>query len=227
MFIIFKLEFFKLQKKLRAWLGPILVFLLITISFPLTVELASDDLKNVFYSVLWIASLLTVMVSVEGIFLEDYEDGTLENFSVTNDSLFSMVLMKIFIYWLLIGIPISLLGTFFSISMSGQISSLNVALPAMLISTYIFINLFSLGNSLSLNKGSVLGALITMPLLFPILILLGKIVLNANFGFEIYNLLLLMLGVLLLIIVFIPFILMTLVVSILLLMFICIYTIYR
>tara|TARA_B110000459_G_scaffold17184_2_gene16620 strand:- start:3743 stop:4393 length:651 start_codon:yes stop_codon:yes gene_type:complete len=206
MFIIFKLELFKLRKKLRAWLGPILVFLLITISFPLTVELASDDLKNVFYSVLWIASLLTVMVSVEGIFLEDYEDGTLENFSVTNDSLFSMVLMKIFIYWLLIGIPISLLGTFFSISMSGQISSVNVALPAMLISTYIFINLFSLGNSLSLNKGSVLGALITMPLLFPILILLGKIVLNANFGFEIYNLLLLMLGVLLLIIVFIPFI---------------------
>ena len=206
MFIIFKLELFKLRKKLRAWLGPILVFLLITISFPLTVELASDDLKNVFYSVLWIASLLTVMVSVEGIFLEDYEDGTLENFSVSNDSLFSMVLMKIFIYWLLIGIPISLLGTFFSISMSGQISSLNVALPAMLISTYIFINLFSLGNSLSLNKGSVLGALITMPLLFPILILLGKIVLNANFGFEIYNLLLLMLGVLLLIIVFIPFI---------------------
>jgi heme exporter protein B len=206
MFIIFKLELFKLRKKLRAWLGPILVFLLITISFPLTVELASDDLKNVFYSVLWIASLLTVMVSVEGIFLEDYEDGTLENFSVTNDSLFSMVLMKIFIYWLLIGIPISLLGPFFSISMSGQISSLNVALPAMLISTYIFINLFSLGNSLSLNKGSVLGALITMPLLFPILILLGKIVLNANFGFEIYNLLLLMLGVLLLIIVFIPFI---------------------
>ena len=206
MFIIFKLELFKLRKKLRAWLGPILVFLLITISFPLTVELASDDLKNVFYSVLWIASLLTVMVSVEGIFLEDYEDGTLEKFSVSNDSLFAMVFMKIFIYWLLIGVPISLLGTFFSISMSGQISSINIALPSMLISTYIFINLFSLGNSLSLNKGSVLGALITMPLLFPILILLGKIVLNAGFGFEISNLLLLMLGVLLLIIVCIPFI---------------------
>ena len=206
MFILLKLELFKLRKKLRAWLGPILVFLLITISFPLTVELASDDLKNVFYSVLWIASLLTVMVSVEGIFLEDYEDGTLENFSVSNDSLFAMVFMKIFIYWLLIGVPISLLGTFFSISMSGQISSINIALPSMLISTYIFINLFSLGNSLSLNKGSVLGALITMPLLFPILILLGKIVLNAGFGFEISNLLLLMLGVLLLIIVCIPFI---------------------
>ena len=52
MFILFKLELFKLRKKLRAWLGPILVFLLITISFPLTVELDSDELKNIFYSVL-------------------------------------------------------------------------------------------------------------------------------------------------------------------------------
>ena len=48
MFILFKLELFKLRKKLRAWLGPILVFLLITISFPLTVELDSDELKNIF-----------------------------------------------------------------------------------------------------------------------------------------------------------------------------------
>ena len=187
MFALFKLELFKLRKKLRAWLGPILVFLLITISFPLTVELASDDLKNVFYSILWIASLLTVMVSVEGIFLEDYEDGTLENFSVANDSLFSMVLIKIFIYWLLIGIPISLLGTFFSVSMTGAISSIYIALPSMLISTYIFINLFALGNSLSLNKGSVLGALITMPLLFPILISITLQILIISFTKSIFR----------------------------------------
>ena len=199
-------EFFKLKMKLRAWLGPILIFLLIIISFPLTVELSSEALNDIFYSILWIASLLTIMVSVESIFLEDYEDGYLEYFYVANNSLFSLIYTKILIYWILIGIPISCLGTFFSINMSDDISSLNIALPSLLISTYIFINLFALGNSLSLNKGSALGALITIPLLFPILILLGKIVLNANFGFEISNLLLLMLGVLLLIIVFIPFI---------------------
>ena len=67
-------EFFKLKMKLRAWLGPILIFLLIIISFPLTVELSSEALNDVFYSILWIASLLTIMVSVESIFLEDYED---------------------------------------------------------------------------------------------------------------------------------------------------------
>ena len=203
---LLKIESFKLRKKLRAWLGPILIFLLIMISFPLTVELASDELKNVFYSILWLSSLLTVMVSLDSIFLEDFDDGTLEHYFILNNSLFSMILIKIFIYWLLIGIPISILGTFFSISTSGDFSSFYIAFPSMLISSYIFINLFALGNSLSLNKGSALGALITMPLLFPVLILLGKIVLNANFGFEISNLLLLMLGVLLIIIVIIPFI---------------------
>ena len=57
---LFKLEFFKLYKKLRAWLGPILIFLLIMISFPLTLEMANEELKEVFYSILWIATLLTV-----------------------------------------------------------------------------------------------------------------------------------------------------------------------
>lgn len=203
---LFKLEFFKLYKKLRAWLGPILIFLLIMISFPLTLEMANEELKEVFYSILWIATLLTVMISVESIFLEDYEDGTIEFFCVSNESLSLLILIKIFTYWLFIGVPISLLGTFFAISISGSLASTGIALPSLLISSYIFINLFALGNSLSLNKGSVLGALITIPLLFPILILLGKIVLNANFGFEISSLLFLMLGVLLLIIVFIPFI---------------------
>lgn len=203
---LLRIESFKLLKKIRAWLGPILIFLLIMISFPLTVELASDELKNIFYSILWLSSLLTVMVSLDSIFFEDFDDGTLEHYFILNNSLFSMILIKIFIYWLVIGIPISILGTFFSITTTGEFSSFYIAFPSMLISSYIFINLFALGNSLSLNKGSALGALITMPILFPVLILLGKIVLNANFGFEISNLLLLMLGALLIIIVIIPFI---------------------
>ena len=41
-------EFFKLKMKLRAWLGPILIFLLIINSFPLTVELASEAVNDVF-----------------------------------------------------------------------------------------------------------------------------------------------------------------------------------
>ena len=41
---IIKFEFLKLFKKSRGWLGPILVFTLIMIAYPLTVELTDIEL---------------------------------------------------------------------------------------------------------------------------------------------------------------------------------------
>ena len=43
-----------------------------------------------------------------------------------------------------------------------------------MITTYIFLNVFSFGNALSLTKGSILGILITMPLVLPLLVVLRE-----------------------------------------------------
>ena len=71
---ILKIEFLKLRKKTRIWLGPILVFWLIMIAYPLTVELIQDRLQIGFFSVLWIAILISMMLATEDIFTEDYND---------------------------------------------------------------------------------------------------------------------------------------------------------
>ena len=73
-----KLEYLKLKKKTRSWLGPILVFWLIMLAFPLTVEFMQDKLEIGFFSVLWIAILISMMLATEDIFIEDYNDGSLE-----------------------------------------------------------------------------------------------------------------------------------------------------
>ena len=78
--------------------------------------------------------------------------------------------------------------------------------PVLLISSYIFLNLFCFGNSLTLTKGSVLGTLITMPLLLPLLVVLGKVVIAINLGLNYFDFLILLLGVLSIIIVTIPLI---------------------
>ena len=49
-----KHELIKLLKKTRAWLGPILVFILIMIAYPLTVELTNQSLADAFFPVLFI-----------------------------------------------------------------------------------------------------------------------------------------------------------------------------
>ena len=102
-------EFLKLRKKSRGWLGPILVFILIMTAFPLTVEILNKNLEQAFFSILWIATLLVMMLATEDIFLEDYNDGSLEQMAIKYDSLSGLVATKIFIYWVLIGIPIFLL----------------------------------------------------------------------------------------------------------------------
>ena len=171
---MFELEFLKLRKKTRSWLGPILVFWLIMLAYPLTVEFLQDKLEIGFFSVLWIAILISMMLATEDIFSEDYNDGSLEQTLIKNPSFSFIIVTKIFIYWLLIGLPISILSFVFSLGTSEDLSLSLSIFPLAIISSYIFLNLFVLGNALSLNKGSVLGALVTMPLALPVLIVLGK-----------------------------------------------------
>ena len=203
---VIKFEFLKLLKKSRGWLGPILVFILIMIAYPLTVEVSDVELKQSFFSILWIAALLVIMLATEDIFLEDYNDGTLEQYAILQKNLSLIIGSKIFVYWLVIGIPISLIGTIFCVGTTSQSAFGYQILPVLLVSTYIFMNVFSFGNALSLTKGSVLGTLVTLPLLLPLLIILGKVVVAINFDLNYLGFLFLLLGTLSIIIMIIPMI---------------------
>jgi heme exporter protein B len=199
-----KLELLKLKKKTRSWLGPILVFWLIMIAYPLTVEFLQDKLEVGFFSVLWIAILISMMLATEDIFTEDFNDGSLEQMMLKHSLFSSLVSMKTLTYWLLIGVPISVLSFIFSFGTTENFSLSVSILPLSLISSYIFLNLFVLGNALSLNKGSVLGALITMPLALPVLIVLGKSLTAIQIGINFISFILLLLGCLSIIMVAVP-----------------------
>ena len=201
---ILKLELLKLQKKTRSWLGPIIVFWLIMIAYPLTVEFLQEKLEIGFFSVLWIAILISMMLAAEDIFTEDFNDGTLEQMMIKSSPFSILVSIKTLTYWMLIGIPISVLSFIFSFGTTENFSLSLMILPLSLISSYIFLNLFVLGNALSLNKGSVLGALITMPLALPVLIVLGKSLTAIQLDINFISFILLLLGCLSIIMVVIP-----------------------
>ena len=123
------------------------------------------------------------------------------------NSSFSLgVSIKVFAYWFLIGVPVSFLSFIFSYGTTGNFSLSISIFPLALISSYIFLNLFALGNSLSLNKGSVLGAIVTMPIALPDLIVLGKSLTALQLDINFLSFILLLLGSLSIIIVIIPLI---------------------
>ena len=201
---IFKLEFLKLRKKTRSWLGPILVFWLIMIAYPLTVEYLQENMIIGFFSVLWIAILLSMMLATEDFFIEDFNDGFLEQTVIKSNSFSLLISSKIFTYWLLIGLPISILSFVFSLGSSDNMTLSFLILPLSMISSYIFLHLFVLGNALSLNKGSVLGALVTMPMALPVLIVLGKSITAIQVEINYMGFVYLLLGCLSIIIVVVP-----------------------
>ena len=199
-----KLEYLKLKKKTRSWLGPILVFWLIMIAYPLTVEFLQDKLEIGFFSVLWIAILISMMLATEDIFIEDYNDGTLEQIIIKNSSFQFLISMRIVMYRLMIGIPVSALSFIFTLGTSEDLVLSLSIIPLSMISSYIFLNLFVLGNALSLNKCSLLGALVTMPLALPVLIVLGKSLISIQLGINFLEFILLLLGCLSIIIIVVP-----------------------
>jgi len=203
---LLKFELLKLRKKSRGWLGPILVFVLIMTAFPLTVEILNKDIDQSFLSVLWIATLLVMMLATEDIFLEDFNDGTLEQMAIKHNSLSGVITIKIFVYWFLIGLPISLLGALYGFGITSSADLAIQLIPILMITTYIFLNVFSFGNALSLTKGSILGILITMPLVLPLLVVLGKVVIAINLGMNFLGFLFLLLGILSIIIFVLPII---------------------
>jgi heme exporter protein B len=199
------IEGFKLFKRGRAWVGPVLVFLLIIISFPLTLDMDSDNPPQIYLSFIWISTLLVTMLGTELIFFEDFEDGTLEQYAV-NNKLIEIIFYKILVHWALIGIPLAFVAFLFILSLNISIHISSIALLCLVISNLIFINFFSLGNALSLKKGSILGLLITIPFLIPVLIVLGKITTSTLLGLSLAGHLSLLVGVMILAGSFIPFI---------------------
>ena len=201
---LLNLEIIKLKKKTRSWLGPILVFWLIMIAYPLTVELSKENIEVGFFSVLWISILLSMMFATEDIFTEDYNDGSLEQ-TLINDAPFAYYVgVKVLIHWLLIGIPVSILSFIFSLGTTEDLFLSLLIFPFSITSSYIFLNLFVLGNALSLNKDSALGAIITLPLALPILIVLGKSIVAIQLEINYLGFMFLLLGSLSIIIVTVP-----------------------
>jgi ABC-type transport system involved in cytochrome c biogenesis permease component len=49
-------------------------------------------------------------------------------------------------------------------------------------STLILFNIFSFGSALSINKGAMLGVLVSLPLALPVIVLLGRAIRTVQYG---------------------------------------------
>jgi len=192
---LIKSESFKLSNKLKAWLGPLLIMVLVLIAFPLSIDISQYDLDKFYFSIIVVSLLMTSFVATEGMFEEDFEDGSLEQEFLIEKDFYKLVLSKIFVYVCLIGIPIAFIGALFSFANGVAIGSFAKVFLLLSLSNLLLFNLFAFGNALSINKGAMLGVLSSLPLALPVIILLGRAIRSIQYGDGFSTIIILMLGI--------------------------------
>ena len=178
---LIKAESFKLSKKLKSWLGTLLIMVLFLIAFPLSIDISQYDLDKFYFSIIVVSLLMTAFVATEGMFEEDFEDGSLEQEFLIEKDFYKVVLSKILVYVAFIGIPIAFIGALFSFANGVAVVSFTKILLLLSLSNLLLFNLFAFGNALSINRGAMLGVLTALPLALPVIILLGRAIRSIQF----------------------------------------------
>ena len=155
---LIRTESFKLSRKLKSWLGPQLILVLVLIAFPLSIDISQYDLDKFYFSIIVISLMMTAFISTEGMFEEDFEDGSLEQEFLLEQDFYKIVLSKMLIYVFFIGIPIALIGSLFLITNGADFYDLPKVFSILCLSNiwmkflvFTFFLLFTIVNSVINN----------------------------------------------------------------------------
>ena len=153
------------------WLCPLLFYGLVCILFLLSVP-PDQPLQSFAPSILWMAFLLSTLMSLEALFRYDFEQGCLEQVLLSPIPLWQWVIYKIIVNWLL-SVPLFLLTLPLLATMLALPSS---ALATLVLSVFIgslglhFIGAIGSALIVSLPTAGLLLALVILPFYIPILI---------------------------------------------------------
>ena len=168
---VFMKELVSYKKRSSTYLSPI-VFFLITISlYPLALSNDPNDLALLAPGITWICVLLSTLLSIQNIFNEDFEDGSLDIFFSLRSTTLSLVLIKILVNWIFSSLPIIILSSVVVFLLFLPPESLTILLISLLLGTPVISLFGALAGALSLGKSSILGPAIVLPLSLPVLIL--------------------------------------------------------
>ena len=161
----------------------LMFFIIVTSLFPLGIGPDPGVLRTMAPGVIWVAALLSSMLSLHRLFASDYADGVLDQMVLSPHPLAVLAGGKIVAHWIVAGFPIVLLSPVMALQFGLSGSSIVVLVVTLLLGTPTLSLLGSIGSALTLGVrgGAPLMALLVLPLFIPILIFgAGAVVANES-----------------------------------------------
>jgi len=152
--------------------SPVLFFVMVSTLIPLGLTPESARLAEVAAGMIWVIALLATLLSVDGLFASDYQDGSLEQMLLTPQLLPLPVLGKITAHWLTTGLPLTLVSPLLGLMLSLPGAGYIPLICSLALGTACLSLLGAVGAALtvSLRKGGLLLTLLVMPLYMPVVI---------------------------------------------------------
>jgi heme exporter protein B len=150
----------------------VMFFVLCVVLFPFGVGPEANILARIAAGVIWVAALLASLLSLERLFQNDFEDGSLELLTLTTLPLEAVVLAKTLAHWLVTGLPLIVAAPLLALLLNMRAEGFGVLVLTLLIGTPTLSLIGTIGAALTLGarRGGVLMSLLILPLYIPVLI---------------------------------------------------------
>lgn len=158
-------------------------FIMVVTMFPFAIGPEQNILERISVGVIWVAALLSCLLSLDRMFQSDYEDGSLDQFILSPLPLEMVVLAKAVAHWLTTSLPLIVITPILGIMMNLPNQGFGPLILTMVIGTPALSFIGAIGASLTvtLRRGGVLLSLLILPLYIPVLIF-GVLAVKASIG---------------------------------------------
>lgn len=149
-----------------------LFFLMVSLFFPLTMPADQEILSIVAPGLIWIAMLLSMLLTSVNLFQQDYEDGVVEQWIISGYPLSIISAAKLLIHWLINLLPLLIFCPLLALLFHFTWHELGVLILSLILGTPAILFLCGLATAFSagMQQKGVLMALILLPLTIPVLI---------------------------------------------------------
>ncbi len=164
--------------------NPLWFFIIVITLFPLGIGPEPRLLTRIAPGIIWVAALLSVLLSLERLFNDDFRDGALEQLMLSSVPLPVIAVAKVIAHWLLTGLPLIVITPLLCVFLSLDFIQWQVVTYTLLLGTpaMSFIGAIGVALTVSLPKGGVLLSLLILPLYIPILIFATSAIDAVSYG---------------------------------------------
>jgi heme exporter protein B len=167
------------------WIKPLIFFLLVSALVPLAIAPEAERLAQLAPGIIWIFAVLATLLSVERLYSDDLQDGSLEQMLMSPNLLIMPILGKITAHWVMIGLPLTLLSPVIGVWFSLPTIAMLPMMISLALGTAVLSLIGAVGAALTLpRQGGVLLALLVMPLYMPVLIFGSATIQSAVDGLD-------------------------------------------